>query len=432
MIYKIFRWKAFRLLGNLTFSILLLLSISAISIIGTIIEQDRGIDYYQLKYPVNTSVNFNFSWEIIKLYQLDKLYSSWAFITIIIIFALSLITCTFSTQLPSLKYARKWKLRKEIPEAQAVYSQKYNIYCTPSPVIYSLNYIRYYVFYQKKYIYSYQGLYGKLAPVFVHISLISLLAGSLGSLFMSFYIQEIIPSGEHFNLQNAVQAGPLSIIPTKITGKVNNFFIEYYSNGSIKQFYSDLTIHNHTNQKVKTNLISVNNPLKFEKLTIYQTDWQINGIRLSIGNSGPIQIPLFKIINKNNEHWGTTLNYAKNRQISILVTGPDQMIECYNINGQLIKKFNLKENITIDHIPIHIDNIITSTGLQIKQDPGLPVVYASFFLLMTSTFTSYLSYSQLWIIQNSSGIYISGRTNRAYVKFEEDVAYISKQISLRT
>jgi cytochrome c biogenesis protein len=65
--------------------------------------------------------------------------------------------------------------------------------------------------------------------------------------------------------------------------------------------------------------------------------------------------------------------------------------------------------------PITLLEIISSTGLQIKTDPGIPVIYLGFFLLMLSTLISYITYSQIWIIQKTK---IGGTTNRAIFDFE--------------
>ena len=62
--------------------------------------------------------------------------------------------------------------------------------------------------------------------------------------------------------------------------------------------------------------------------------------------------------------------------------------------------------------------IISSTGLQIKTDPGIPIIYLGFFFLMISTLISYITYSQIWIIQKNKKIFIGGNTNRAIFEFE--------------
>nr|YP_009314428.1 Cytochrome c biogenesis protein ccs1 [Liagoropsis maxima]SCW22682.1 Cytochrome c biogenesis protein ccs1 [Liagoropsis maxima] len=424
---KILGWKIVKFLSNLSFSIGLLLTISLLSIIGTVIEQNQTLDYYQIKYPTNVPHLWFVNWEIIKYYKLDQLYTSWFFLVLILIFSMSLIVCTFSTQLPSLKDARRWKIRKTSSKNVIWRSNRYS-YKTSSIIIHELNKIQYYVFYQNAAIYSYKGLYGRLAPIFVHISILLLLLGSIISLFSSFYIQEMVPEGELFNLQNVTSAGLFSRIPDHITGTVDKFSIEYYPNESIKQFYSSISLQNHQNKRVYQALIQVNKPFKFEGLTIYQTDWHVNGLRIQIDNNRIIQIPVLKITNNNNIYWITSLKYARQKQISFIFSDITGKLNCYNNNGQLLANLKMNKSYIIDHIPFRIDSILTSTGLQIKTDYGVSLIYCSFALLMITTVMSYISFSQIWIIQNEDSIEISGNTNRGLIKFEEDLWTIKKYI----
>jgi cytochrome c biogenesis protein len=426
MQYKIWGWRILKQLGNLTFSIILLLIIATISIIGTVIEQDHNIEYYQNKYPVSPTKLFNFSWRTIKQFNLDHLYTSGPFLILLLIFSSCLIICTFSTQLPSLRNARRWKFKKELPLHRQLLDQKFNKIKNSSLIIYYLNSIKYYIFYQSSYVYAYKGLQGKLAPIFVHISLILLLLGSLVSLFTSFYVQEMVPVGETFSMQNIIKAGMFSSIPTNISGKVNDFRIEYYKERSIKQFYSSIAITNNQDKHSKQQIISVNTPLYFQGLTIYQTDWTINGIKVEINRKRNIQIPLIKLNKNNQNYWFVTLQYGQHENYSFLLSSIDGKVSCYNKKGQLIKELQIKQQNTINYIPIRITNVISSTGLQIKQDYGIIIIYLSLAILMISTTMSYLSYSQIWIIVKKNRVILSGITNRAEISFEEEVLKLQK------
>jgi cytochrome c biogenesis protein len=61
---------------------------------------------------------------------------------------------------------------------------------------------------------------------------------------------------------------------------------------------------------------------------------------------------------------------------------------------------------------------LSSTGLQIKGDPGIPFIYTGFGFLMISTLLSYITYSQIWILQESEKIFVGGNTTRAKFDFE--------------
>jgi cytochrome c biogenesis protein len=63
-------------------------------------------------------------------------------------------------------------------------------------------------------------------------------------------------------------------------------------------------------------------------------------------------------------------------------------------------------------------DILSSTGLQIKADPGILLIYSGFLFLMISTLISYITYSQIWIVQDKKKIFIGGNTTRAKFDFE--------------
>lgn len=426
MKFKFVFWNQLKYLGNLTFSIVLLLIISLISLVGTIIEQDNNIEYYQEKYPLDTNNLFALNWEVIEQFKLNQIYNSWLFLGLLLIFSLSLIICTFSTQLPSLKNARQWKFKRNISINKQLYSQNYNLFKSFSTIGCYMNQSEYYIFYQKYYLYCYKGLQGKLAPIFVHLSILLLLSGSVTSLLTSFSIQEMVPAGEMFNMQNVINSGSLSSIPNNISGRVNNFEIDYYSNRSIKQFYSFITLKDNTHQNFKKKLISVNDPLYFKDLTIYQTDWQINGIRLEVNDKKSIQIPVKKLDNNNQAYWFANLQYNKTNSYSFIISNIDGNIACYNREGRFLHLLQVKQRNTIDYVPIKITDILTSTGLQIKQDSGVWIIYLSFLFLMLSILISYISYSQVWLTIDHSILKISGTTNRAEINFEEDMYKLKK------
>ena len=69
---------------------------------------------------------------------------------------------------------------------------------------------------------------------------------------------------------------------------------------------------------------------------------------------------------------------------------------------------------------------ITSTGLQIKSDPGIFTIYFSFLLLMISIYVSFFTYSQIWLIESQKLITIGGKSNRAVLFFQEEFRKILK------
>jgi cytochrome c biogenesis protein len=96
-----------RSLADLRFAIFILLIIALSSIIGTVIEQDQSIEIYKLNYPLTNKVFGFLSWDIIFKFGFDHVYKTWWFLLFLLIFGISLLTCTFLQQFPSLKIARR-------------------------------------------------------------------------------------------------------------------------------------------------------------------------------------------------------------------------------------------------------------------------------------------------------------------------------------
>ena len=108
------RQKIIQFVADLRLSIFLLLLISIFSILGTIIEQDQSIEVYKINYPLINPIFGFLTWDRIIKFGLDHVYKTWWFFLIIFLFGLSLISCTFLQQLPSLKIAKRCQFFRTI------------------------------------------------------------------------------------------------------------------------------------------------------------------------------------------------------------------------------------------------------------------------------------------------------------------------------
>ena len=409
--------KSFRLLADLRFSIFILLLISLCSIVGTVIEQDQSIETYKLNYPLTKPIFGILSWDKILQFGLDHVYKTWWFLGFIFLFGLSLVLCSFLQQLPSLKIARRCQFFRTT-------DQFYRLKISTILNNFSLNKIlsrlknqKYSIFQQKNIIYCYKGLIGRIAPIIVHFSMILVLLGTIiGSLF-GFKAQEIVPKTENFHIQNIVNNGPLTIIP-KTAARVNDFWITYTKKKTISQFYSDISILNTQGNEINRKTIYVNYPLIYKGIYYYQTDWNLIGLRLQNLNNQIVEYPLINILNNKEKVWLTWINNKILTDGTILIIDNlEGYCSIYNNTGQFLKNLELNETVNFKQ-PFTLLEIISSTGLQIKTDPGIPMIYLGFFFLMISTLISYITYSQVWIIQKNQKIFIGGNTNRAIFEFE--------------
>nr|YP_004376646.1 chloroplast cytochrome c biogenesis protein [Fistulifera solaris]BAK19012.1 chloroplast cytochrome c biogenesis protein [Fistulifera solaris] len=412
------RQKIFRFVADLRFSIFLLLLISVFSIFGTIIEQDQSLELYKSNYPLTNPVFGFLTWDRIISLGLDHVYKTWWFFGLIFLFGLSLISCTFLQQLPSLKIARRCQFFRTTNQFSRLKIFTILTNFSFNQILAQIKLANYSIFQQKNIIYCYKGLTGRIAPIIVHFSMILVLIGTIvGSLF-GFKAQELVPKTESFHIQNILSNGQLTTIP-KTSARINDFWITYTKNKTISQFYSDISILDTKGNEIKRKTISVNYPLINNNVYYYQTDWNLVGLRFQTKQNEIIEYPLVNLNNNSNKTWLSWIatNSSLSEGFVIIADNLQGYCSIYNEVGQFLGNVELNETINLKS-PLTLIEIISSTGLQIKTDPGIPIIYAGFFFLMLSTLISYITYSQIWIIQNKNKLFIGGTTNRAVFDFE--------------
>ena len=412
--------RLFLLLSNLKFAIVILLIIAGFSILGTVIEQNQSLDFYKENYPKNKSIFGFINWEIIKFFVLDNLYRSWWYLSLIVVLGFSLISCSFTQQLPSLKISKHWQIFKRKKQLKNI-DLKIKLDLEDfSKIIYHLNINKYNIFQQENYLYSYKGIIGRVAPIFVHISIIQIFIGALIGAFFGYSGQEIIPKTETFHLQNVINAGSFSKIPLNISLRVNNFWIDYtkINSNDIKQYYTDLSLINNFGIEVKRKIISVNNPLHYKDITVYQSDWDILGVRATLDKKTTIQYQSKKIRTANGNRWLTKLKTKDAFINNLLIKDLTGDLSIYNKDGDFLKNIKGGDIFVVKNNEFTFDDFLVATGIDIKSDPGIPFVYIGFVFLMVSTLLSFISYSRIWVLRIKKNIFLAGTSNRAKLSFE--------------
>ena len=408
----------FRLFANLKFSIFILLLISLCSVIGTIIEQDQSIEIYKANYPLANPLFGFLSWDLILKLGLDHVYKTWWFLFLIFLFGCSLVLCSFLQQLPALKIARRCQFFRTTSSFYKLNNLTILANFSFSKILSTVRTQQYSIFQQKNMVYCYKGLIGRIGPIIVHFSMILILIGTIfGSLF-GFKAQEIIPKTEQFHIQNILSNGTLSVITTS-SARVNDFWITYTKNKTISQFYSDISILNPEGNEIKRKTISVNYPFINHGIYYYQTDWSLIALRFKDLQNQIIEYPLINSFPNQEKIWLTWVSNSQSLQdgLLLLIDNLEGYCSIYNATGQFLGNLEINEALNINQ-PMLLSEIISSTGLQVKTDPGIPLIYLGFFFLMISTLLSYITYSQVWIIQKNQQLFIGGTTNRALFDFE--------------
>lgn len=419
--------KFLKYFANLRLAIFLLLLIAIFSGLGSIIEQEKPLEFYQVNY---TTKLFNIPlWVYFQQLSLDHIYNAWWFFLLLLIFSICLISCTFLQQFPALKFARRYYFYNNKNQFKKLNYTFNGENVLKSQLGFTLNSEKYSIFQNQKGFYGYKGLIGRLGPVIVHLSIICILLGSVFGAVSGFTAQEFIPKSELFHIQNIVKSGNLAKIPQQ-TFRINDFWVVYGNTGLIKQFNSDISILTGKGDEIQRQTISVNNPLVYKGLTLYQTDWGITGVRVKFLEKNEIlQLPVSRISGPNQKLWITWIptNVQQNQGIIIILNNARGKVDFYNEKAELIETKSLEEKILLpNRSEIKVIEFILSTGIQIKADPGITTIYIGFGFLIISSFVSYISFSEFWVLEEEKKIFLGGKTNRDKLKLQFEISKIEK------
>ena len=401
----IIRW-----LSNIKVAIFLLAILILCSLIGSIVEQtDKPINQVLEK-----TGDFSLS-NISTFFRFSNVFNNGWFFGLNLLLGLSLISCTFTQQLPSFDFCRSLNFLKKFLETEK-FDGSLVFPTNWFPFIISRMSTKNYLLFQKsRAIYATKGLIGRLGPVFVHLSLILILLASFISALGGLLAQEFVPKGEIAYLQNFPSDHLIDNLPIYPI-RVNDFWVSHI-NGLIHQFYTNISSLNDYGKESTSFTISVNHPFYQQQVIWYQTDWDIIGLKCKL-NDLIYQIPVTSISTAGKRLWISWLPFSEIGSTLFFETlRGDFILPSLNLNesiyaeiGQNIQIINLVNTTILD--------ILTCTGLQVRGDPGEVFLSLGFGSLILSTFISYISYSRIWIIKRLDSIQIGGLTNRAKLRFD--------------
>ena len=398
-------------LSSLKIAILLLLVIAVSCAAGTLIPQQESNQFYYdnfNKNPFLGIINAN----ILLLFEFDHVYTSFWFLFLLIWLGLALSVCSFRRQLPILKSALNWidyKSPRQIAKlsvAQTIVTNN----CSKSLEKIKLNLKKqgWNVKETDGRIAARQGVIGRLGPILIHLGMILLMIGATYGSLNGKTIEKFLAPGRSIDLLNNNEEKGLTI-------ELQKFQIERDPQGRAEQYKSIVNViePNGNNQSKE---ISVNYPLRYKGLTLYQADWALAAITIQIGNSPKLQVPIEPIPQLGEQVWGTIIPTNKDGKDPILVTVDSELgpVNIYDSDGKLLTTISTNEEEKVKEALIKIINIIPSSGLLLKHDPGVPLVYSSFAIILIGGSLSIISTKKIWVLyeKEKSLIYIGGLSNR--------------------
>jgi cytochrome c biogenesis protein len=89
------------------------------------------------------------------------------------------------------------------------------------------------------------------------------------------------------------------------------------------------------------------------------------------------------------------------------------------------------EAVEIEGIPLRIAGVVPASGLLLKRDPGVPLVYAGFGIALLGGGLSLIATRQLWAIAEPTAgrLHVGGLCNRNLTAFSQELPALLAELT---
>ncbi|MBW2583002.1 MAG: cytochrome c biogenesis protein ResB [Deltaproteobacteria bacterium] len=429
-------------------TIVLLLTLAATSIIGTLIPQNQEPAAYFQAFGGSL-------YRLFDLFGLFDMYHSGWFQLLILLLTINIIVCSIDrmsanrrilfVRKPSFNLARYRNLKSkqkfkddrstdQLKEVCQAYIKRHfrhsQVETTDSGYA----------------IYGEKGRWTRFGVYMVHLSVVLLLIGGLiGSIF-GFDGWVNIPEGESASrIQLRSQA---QMIQLDFEIRCDDFDVSFYDTGAPKEFRSALTILEQGREVLKKDII-VNDPLRYKGISLYQASYG--------------QLPSDKLVLSFTSA-KTGMIYTRNAGVNQTVTLPEKLGtfvlkelraaakfgdhdigEAYigvltPPNGDpqevfLPLRFPSFDKMRKGQVVIAVVDQVQRyyTGLQVAKDPGVWVVYVGFILMIIGCYITFFMQHQQICVELASGskteVIVAGTANKNKMAMQTKVDRIAEKLA---
>uniref|UniRef100_A0A2P2KU00 Cytochrome c biogenesis protein CCS1ic isoform X2 n=1 Tax=Rhizophora mucronata TaxID=61149 RepID=A0A2P2KU00_RHIMU len=228
--------RVLAVLANLPLAIGEMFTIAGLMALGTVIDQGESPEFYFQKFPEENPVFGFFTWRWVLTLGFDHMFSSPVFLGMLALLGTSLMACTYTTQIPIVKVARRWNF---LQSAETIRKQEFSdtlLRASVQDLGVILMGAEYEVFVKGPSLYAFKGLAGRFAPIGVHLAMLLIMAGGTLSAAGSFRGSVTVPQGLNFVVGDVLDPTGFLSTPTEVFNTevhVNKFYMDYYDSGQV-------------------------------------------------------------------------------------------------------------------------------------------------------------------------------------------------------
>jgi len=444
---------------KLTISILIIISIT--SIIGTIVPQNEPASVYLRFYKPST-------YQVMRLLDIDNMYHSWWFITLLALFTLNLICCSLN------RFPAFWRMiTQQEPDLDEQLLKKLPLKKNHRLKSFDNQSWEKLISMAKKHLpvktaalsaagayrlFAEHGKFSRFGFFITHFGIVLIIIGGiLGNLGYQGYMQVV----EGLANDTLVLKGTTREKKLDFSIRCDDFQVTFYEGGQKpRDFTSDLTIID-GGREVKKKRIEVNAPLQYKGIWIYQSSYgttsgqgsltlgvtdrtagnQTRNYQASVGERITLEAAGHEIEVKR---FVPDFSLGQNNQVvsrSQELKNPAAQIALFK-DGSLIEEQWIFKNFPDFHGaegkgPYRFTLLNLSaqeyTGLQLTRDPGVWVVWLGCALLCLGCYViCFMSHRRLWIyVEPAKGEFtltMAGTSSKNMLSFAQTFDQLQKQL----
>ncbi len=429
--YDVIRTSFVRFWSSTKLAVVLLLAIAVASALGTIVPQGEPSGIFALEGVSDRAKSV-----LVALTAFDVYYSAW-YLGLLALFFLNLGVCTYVRAWPRLKYALRRPVEIPVPARDHMPEQ----HLFPGVSVEALG-----AALRKSGFRTLpmadggfaadKGRAFRFAPMVVHLGIFIILGGSIIAGLMGFKHSFPLMPGETMpvrqSMMDAKARGILTPRPADFEVRLDKFWRTFYDDGSVRQFYSTLSVLEKDVVKVQKT-IHVNEPLVHEGVYYYQSFWGLGGERFTIDRNGHREIALDNPPGKPGEPDLASSKAIElaGREVYVVhaLEPPNSPVGIFDAHeGAMLGILHPGESVKIGQSFVRYDGPIFFSGLQTKSDPGIPLMYLGFVIVICGTLMGTGSHKQIWVSPMDGGCRTGGKANRGLFLFHGDMTRLRRRL----
>ncbi|GAA4709388.1 cytochrome c biogenesis protein ResB [Brevibacillus fulvus] len=473
--------KIWNFFSSVKIAIYLIIITLIASAVGTIFPQQQYIPVPVYTEPEIENFYTSTYGTLGKIYYLlgfHNLYSSWWFVTLLVMIGTSLVICSLDRIIPLYKALNKPRLNQHesFLKGQKIYGSmelqedKHDLFPRAAEELKKKGYR---IYQEGNSLMGEKARFSRWGPYVNHIGLIIFLLGVLLRNLPGFYMNEYVWVREGQTV--AISGTPYYI-------KNEQYTTEYWKEDEMpekldlqggvipKSYQTDAVLYVNKNkslpgaepdlQEVARGPIVVNHPLEYEDLLVYQSgvqEMQLGALNFQLidtkaGNTpvGSVKLDLFETKPEQQ--------VADGIKVRVLDYYPDFFLDA---SGKPATKTNVPNNpmfaleITSDKEPVKEKlvylrgsiitekqdqrytlqivkpDLIDISGLLVRKDKAMPIIYfGAFIVILGLVMGFYWQHRRIWLQRNGDTLHLAAHTNKNWFGIRKEVDHLVEKLEL--